>query len=55
MADLARRRPLAPRVNTLGRELTRLQLGHLVFHERDERADDHGGAAARQAWQLVGE
>ncbi len=30
-----------------------LQLGHLVFHQRDQRADDQRGAAARDARQLV--
>ena len=31
------------------------KLGDLVFHERDQRADDQRGAAARDGGQLVAE
>ena len=48
-ADLAGGRAVAPGVDAFDGETKVAQLGELVFHEGDERADDQGGAAAREA------
>ena len=40
-------------MNTLGAQAQRLQARDLILHQRDQGADDQGGAAAREAWQLV--
>ena len=52
---LARCRAVAAGVNALHGDAAILELAHLVFHERDERADDERRAPARDARQLVAE
>ena len=54
-AGLARRGAVAAGMDALGGEADLAQLRHLVLHEGDERRDDQGGAAAREARELVAE
>ena len=55
-AEGALREPaVAARVDALGAQAQALELGHLVFHEGDERRDHEGGSAAREAGELVAE
>ena len=54
-AGLAGGGAVAAGVDALDREAAFLQFGDLVFHEGDERADDEGGAAARDGGQLIAE
>ncbi len=46
---------IASRVDAVGAEAALAHLRDLVLHQRDERADDQGGSAAGDAWQLVAE
>ena len=54
-AGLPGARPIPPRMNALGGEALRLELGHLVLHEGDERAHDERGARAGDAGELIAE
>ena len=52
-AGLARGGAVAPGVDALHREVALLELGHLIFHQGDQRTDHQRGAAARHGGQLV--
>ena len=54
-ADLAGGGAVAAGVDAFDGETEGAEFGELIFHERDERADDEGGAAARDAGELVAE
>ena len=54
-AGLAGGGAVAAGVDALDGEVALLELGDLIFHEGDQRADDQRGAAARDAGQLVAE
>ncbi len=54
-AGLARDLAIQPGVNARHLQPACRELGCLVLHERDERADDQRGAAARDGGQLVAE
>ena len=54
-AGLARGGAVAAGVDALHGEVALLELGDLIFHEGDQRADDQRGAAARDGGQLVAE
>ena len=54
-AGLARGGAVAAGVDALHGEAALLELGHLIFHQGDQRADHQRGAAARDAGQLVAE
>ena len=48
-AGLAGGGAIAAGVDALHREVALLELGDLIFHQRDQRTDDQRGAAARDA------
>ncbi len=54
-ASLARILAAAARVDALGAEAVRLELGDLVFHQGDQRAHHQGHAAAGDPGELVAE
>ena len=54
-AGLARALAIQSGVNARDLQTACRELGGLIFHERDERADDQRGAAARDGRQLVAE
>ena len=54
-AGLAGGGAVASGVDALHGEAARLEGGDLVFHQRDERADDERGASARDGGELVAE
>ena len=53
--NLPRRRAVAPGMDALGAKALLAELRHLVFHQRDQRADHQRGAAARDPGKLVAE
>ena len=54
-ADFARGGAVHPGMNAADAQAERGELGELVFHERDERADDEGGSSADDGGKLVAE
>ena len=54
-ADLARVGAAAAGVNALGAQASFAELGDLVFHQRDQRADHQRDPAPSQPGQLVAE
>src|ERR1019366_9037013 len=54
-AGRSRRLAVAARMDWVAGDAAARELRHLVFHERDERADDERRSAARQARKLIAE